>query len=170
MAFWGISQRSSPLDNHLVTNYSNGYCLYSEEQNQPQCLLNLHCSNASPSYAVTMYSFVLIRHVVLTWRFAASFDQAGKLALELTGSQRHHVNKSTSSFSGTISICRGDLAKALMDKAARLPNVTVRFGCSLQSLDMQNRSTYSIPCGGSIAMPASFYSHSFIFVYQLNKG
>lgn len=108
-----------------------------------------------------IYPFGLIRRVALTWRFTASFGQAGKLALMLTGSQRHHVNKSTSYFSGTTSICRGDLAKALMDKAARLPNVNVRFGCSLQSLDMPNRSIYSIPWGGAW----SYQLHSLTLFY-----
>lgn len=58
----------------------------------------------------------------------------------MTGCVCHHAQEKLSPpFAGTSSICRGDLAKTLLEKAARMPNVNVHFGCTLTGVDMDKR-------------------------------
>ena len=69
-----------------------------------------------------------------------SASQAGELALTLTGSVRHHAKeKEKPMFTGSTSICRGSLAKSLLNKASRMPDVSVHYGCTFSKVDMGRR-------------------------------
>lgn len=73
--------------------------------------------------------------------FACSVEsQAGERLLTLAGSLRHHKKEKTSKFFlDSLSICRGDFAKALLNKASKVPNVNVHFGCTFSKVDMEQR-------------------------------
>lgn len=58
----------------------------------------------------------------------------------LTGAMRHHAaEKASPNMAGATSICRGDLAKALLNKANKMPNVSVHYGCAFSRVDMSRR-------------------------------
>ncbi|CAN0208273.1 unnamed protein product [Ectocarpus sp. 6 AP-2014] len=66
--------------------------------------------------------------------------EAGERLVTLAGSLRHHKKEKTSKFFlDSSSICRGDFAKALLNKASKVPNVNVHFGCTFSKVDMEQR-------------------------------
>lgn len=79
---------------------------------------------------------------VCGWRTLVP-SQAGESVLTLTGLVRHHAVEKEKSrlnlFTGSTSICRGTLAKSLLDKASRMPDVSVHYGCAFSKVDMGRR-------------------------------
>ncbi|CAM9610002.1 unnamed protein product [Scytosiphon promiscuus] len=64
--------------------------------------------------------------------------EVGDLVITTAGSVRHNAKKKVGGGPavGTKSICRGDLAKALLNKADRSPNINVHFDCSFSTMDV----------------------------------
>lgn len=83
---------------------------------------------------VCLSVFLLLPHAAV-----ALISQAGESAVLLTGSLRHHTGRIATFFEGSTSICRGDLAKALLDKASRMPDVRVHYGCTFSKADLASR-------------------------------
>eukprot|EP00752_Nemacystus_decipiens_P010969 g9749.t1 len=78
-------------------------------------------------------------------------EEAGDSAVPLTGSLRHHTGRVSSFFQGSTSICRGDLAKSLLDKASRMPDVRVHYGCTFSKADLLRRTaTFEIGNGDTM--------------------
>ncbi|CAN0440199.1 unnamed protein product, partial [Hapterophycus canaliculatus] len=66
--------------------------------------------------------------------------QVGERATTLIGNLRHHSKpKQNEFFKGAVSICRGQLSTALLDKASEAPNVTLQFDCAFTDVDMERR-------------------------------
>lgn len=80
-------------------------------------------------------------HLISPLCLAPRTLQAGDLLITTTGSVRHNVKKKLGAGPavGTKSICRGDLAKALLNKAQRSPNINIHFGCTFSTMDVQKR-------------------------------
>lgn len=58
----------------------------------------------------------------------------------MTGSVRHHAKKKvSSSFVGKSSVCRGDLAKSLLNKASKMPNVNIHYDATFSKMDTEKR-------------------------------
>lgn len=66
----------------------------------------------------------------------------------ISGSVRHHVSPIANQkmFRETISMCRGDAAITLLEKAKSLENVTVHFGCSLVNVNLDKRYIFLRVC------------------------
>lgn len=90
-----------------------------------------------PATLVSMPSDALLTAHLLLF---AAVHQAGDLVIRLKGSYRHHKKKKNSeSFVGAKSICRGDLAKSLLQVTRKRPNINVYFGCSFTNMNADNR-------------------------------
>lgn len=76
----------------------------------------------------------------LFYRTSSFCFQAGEQVTTLTGNLRHHSKSKTSSFfKGSTSICRGHLAKTLLNKAIKTPNINVQFDSAFTDADMDRR-------------------------------
>lgn len=71
----------------------------------------------------------------------STLRQVGDAAVQMTGATRiirEKVNQSLF-FNGSISVCRGDIALALLNKAATCSNVRVHCGEKFTSVDLDKR-------------------------------
>lgn len=72
-------------------------------------------------------------------QFSLNF-KVGDHHVTMTGSIRHHAKKKTNTFfRGSSSVCRGDFAKALLNKASKTPNINVHYDSTFSSMDTEKR-------------------------------
>ncbi|CAM9713069.1 unnamed protein product [Sphacelaria rigidula] len=68
-------------------------------------------------------------------------EEAGDFVVTVAGRVRHNAKQKRAAgmADGTKSICRGDLAMALLNKARQSPRVKVHFGCTFSTMDVRKR-------------------------------
>lgn len=98
------------------------------ERGKDACGLEI-CISAQPP--LTCFNF----------RLTTPYAPNLQLLVNLTGTVNHRKKEKMgkSSFPGAKSICRGDLAQALLEKANEMANVNVHFGCTFSKTDMLRR-------------------------------